>query len=313
MTRRNWKATTAFLALTLAPLAAFATCPAPSSPGVVICTPGNGQTVNYPAEIQAAARGQNGLPITAIKVYVDSLAVLTDSKVSQVDDVDYGIVEGTHSLTVNAWDSSGHLFQAKEKFSVVGGNTPRCTPSTAGIKFCSPANGSYQPQSNVQSLIGAAGAGSPIVKLEVSFDGYPVATVATSTVSFTVGSDAGKHTESAKAWDAAGHTFTASVTFHTYYDAVCSPYAGCDPGVFITSPAAGGAVAASFNLDADVKNNPAPITAMKAYLDGKQVADSPGPTLLANLSTSTGTHHLTVQAWDTKGNLYRSVETFTVK
>ncbi len=310
---RIWQATVIGLALFLTPLAARASCSVPSSPGVVICTPGSGQTVNYPAEIKAAALGDTGLPITAIKVYVDGMAVLSDAKVNQVDDVDYGIMAGSHSLTVNAWDSGGHLFQAKEKFSVVGGNTAKCTPTTAGIRFCSPANGSYQPQSNIQTLIGAAGSGAPIVKLEAWFDGYPVATVSTNSVSFTAGGNPGTHTESAKAWDAAGHIFTASVTFDAYYDAVCSPYAGCDPGVFISSPANGSTVGSSFNLSAEVKYNPAPITAMKAYLDGKLVAESSGPTLLSSLGAGAGGHHLTVQAWDTKGNLYRTVETFTVK
>ncbi len=314
MTYTSWKATAAVLLFVSIPVVAFATCAVPSSPGVVICTPGNGQTVNYPAEITAAARASSGLPITAIAIYVDSLKTLGEANVSQVDDIDYGIKQGTHSLTVHAWDSAGHIYETKKTFSVVGGLSPTCTPSSPGIKFCSPANGSYQPMSNFTSLVGALGQGAPITKLQVWLDGYSVGTVNTNNFLFTAGSAVGTHTESAKAWDAAGHTFAASVTFKLYYDATCDPYGGgCNPGVFISAPADGASVATSFQISADVKYNPAPITAMKAYLDGVQVATSSGPTLLANATAAAGSHHLTIQAWDTKGNLYRTAESFTVK
>jgi hypothetical protein len=314
MTRTNWKTIAIAIMLVLIPVAAVASCAVPGSPGVVICAPANGQTVNYPAEITAAARAANGLPITAINIYVDGLKVLGESHVSQVDDIDFGIKQGTHSLTVHAWDSSGQMYAAKETFSVLGGNEPTCTPSSPGIKFCSPANGSYQPESDFKSLIGALGQGSAITKLSVWFDNEPVGTVATNNFSFDAGTTVGTHTESAKAWDAAGHTYTAAVTFKTYYDANCDPYGGgCNPGVFITAPANGAGVGTSFQISAEVKENPAPIIGMKAYLDGVKVASSSGPTLLANVTAAAGSHRLNVQAWDNKGNLYKTVETFSVK
>ncbi len=313
VTYTNWKTIIAIILFVVTPAIVFATCAIPSSPGVVICTPANAQTVNYPAEITAAARAGSGLRITTIAIYVDSLKVLSQAS-SQVDDIDFGIKQGTHSLTVHAWDNTGHVYEAKKTFNVLGGATPTCAPSTPGIKFCSPANGSYQPESNIQSLIGALGQGSPITKLQVWFDGYSVGTVATNNFSFQAGTTVGTHTESAKASDAAGHIYTASVTFKTYYDANCNPYGGgCDPGVFISAPADGGTVGTSFQISAEVKDNPAPITMMKAYLDGVQVTSSSGPLLLANTSAAAGAHRLTVQAWDSKGNLYKTVEMFTVK
>ncbi len=314
VTHTSWKTASLIILfpLFLIPATAFATCSTPASPGLVICTPGNGQTVNYPVHITAAARGQNGLAIVKISVYIDGFKVLGETNASTVNDIDYGTKEGPHSLSVNAWDSAGHLFQEKKTFSVLGGNGPSCAPGAPGIKFCSPGNGSYQPTNNFQSVVGAQGENSPIVKLQVWLDEYPVATVATNLVTFQAGTTAGTHTESAKAWDAAGHVFTASATFKTYYEGACS-YIGCDPGVFITSPGSGASVSSAFTLQADVQSNPAPILAIKAYLDGVQVASSAGSALTANLSASTGMHRLTVQAWDTKGNLYRTVETFTVK
>ncbi len=299
-------------ALVLIATLTSATCTKPSAPGVVICTPGKGQIVSYPAEITAAGLAANGLKITAMNLYVDGQKVLSQAT-SQVDDIDFGIKQGAHSVTVHAWDSSGHMYEAKRSFSVIGGNDPTCAATSPGIKFCSPANGSYQPESNVQSVIGAVGDNSPIVKLQVWFDGYEVGTVASGSFYFLAGGSPGTHTESAKAWDAAGHSYGASVTFKTYYDAACSPDGGCDAGVFITAPADGGTVGTSLQISAEVQSNPASITAMKAYVDGVQVAASSGPTLLAAASAPAGSHRLTVQAWDAKGNLYKTTETFTVK
>jgi hypothetical protein len=128
----------------------------------------------------------------------------------------------------------------------------------------------------------------------------------------SAGDGPGKQTMTAKAWDAAGHTYSASTTFTTYYDGVCSPKY-CSPGVVIQSPADNSAVGHSFHLSANVNENPAPITNMKAYIDGQIVAQSGGSILSAEVSTSPGTHRLTVQAWDSDGHLYRTVYSISAR
>jgi hypothetical protein len=55
------------------------------------------------------------------------------------------------------------------------------------------------------------------------------------------------------------------------------------------------------------------ITAMKAYLDNTVVATSSGPTILSNITATPGTHDVTVQAWDSAGNLYKNQVTVNVQ
>jgi len=55
------------------------------------------------------------------------------------------------------------------------------------------------------------------------------------------------------------------------------------------------------------------ITAMKVYIDGKQVFQNAGPELsLFEGGVNNGTHHLVVNAWDGLGHLYHAEEYFAV-
>jgi hypothetical protein len=72
-------------------------------------------------------------------------------------------------------------------------------------------------------------------------------------------------------------------------------------------------VGSPFRISFNVENNPAPITAMKAYLNGRVVAISSGPALDQEVTANPGTQILTIQAWDTAGKLYRSVQNVNVQ
>jgi hypothetical protein len=57
---------------------------------------------------------------------------------------------------------------------------------------------------------------------------------------------------------------------------------------------------------AQMRLNPNPITTIKAYIDNTVVAQSNGPTMSTTVQNApSGTHIFTLQAWDTKGTLYR--------
>jgi hypothetical protein len=299
--------------VTLSSTAALA-CAAPSAPGVNICTPGNTQAVAYPAQITAAATAPAGRTITAIAVYANSSRILLQNGPGEVSYSATSLTPGNYQLNVNAWDNTGAVYTSHVAFTVMGSPTTGCTPPAAGILFCAPDNGSLQPTNNVAASVGARGAnGSAITRMQVFIDGSLMDDDAINHLDFTAGfGNAGSHTLSAKAWDAAGNTYSAATTFKTYFDGVCSPK-GCAPGVFVQSPADGDTVGTTFSLRADVENTTATITAMKAYLDGTQVAASSGPTMIANVDASAGTHQLIIQAWDTQGRLYRTVESITVQ
>lgn len=188
-----------------------------------------------------------------------------------------------------------------------------CMPPAAGILFCSPYYGSFQPTNSVQASVAARGNNSAITRMQIFIDGFLMQDSAAASSQFTAGfGNAGTHTFSAKAWDKAGHVYAATTKFTTYYDGICSPK-GCAPGVFISAPNNGSTVKGAIALRASVEGNPAPVTAMRAYLDGRLVASSSGPTMIANIDAAAGKHTLIVQAWDTKGHLYKTIETVTVQ
>jgi hypothetical protein len=122
----------------------------------------------------------------------------------------------------------------------------------------------------------------------------------------------GNHTVAIVAWDTTGHVFSATRTINSAFqwgwlDCPTKGTGPCTPGFDTTpTPLPSAYVDSTFDLKADVKSNPNPITAVRAYIDGKAVATSSGPTIMAKVENApTGTHILTLQAWDTQGKIYR--------
>jgi len=300
------------LILLLAAGSANADCSAPAKPGVRICTPTANSTVVYEPEISVNSTAEAGTHITGFYIY-DNGKVRYHSSPGQtgINLYDATILDGTHHVTVKAWDSAGHVLEAETTFTVVGQGFPFCsTPSKPGINFCMPPSGAIV---GVEMPVGAAAKGDSTIKtLSVFVDGK----LATSdnTNAFATGVNTkkqGPHTISWVALDTTGHTFKASrqITASYTYDLYGCPTKGngpCSPGFNNTSPAPDSYVGTSFTLKADIKDNPEPIKEMKAYIDGTLVATSSGPTMLHPISNAPhGTHILTFWASDTKGVIYR--------
>lgn len=100
-------------------------------------------------------------------------------------------------------------------------------------------------------------------------------------------------------------------TLHVFINNSC----GLPPkaGIAVCLPASGSTVASPVNISATANGLTHPITTMKAYIDGKQVASSANNMLNASIAKAVGRHTLTVNAWDSGGKLYQTVETFTVR
>lgn len=79
----------------------------PSSPSVTICSPANGSTVSSPVSVVAGTTDKH--TVTAMKVYLDSVAVYT-VHASQLS-TGLTVSTGKHQITVNAWDSTGAVFK----------------------------------------------------------------------------------------------------------------------------------------------------------------------------------------------------------
>lgn len=90
-------------------------CSAPATtPAIHVCTPAPSATVASPVTISATARW-DGATITAMKAYVDGTQEC--SSATQTLSCSVAVAAGTHALTVNTWNSSGALIQAKSTFT----------------------------------------------------------------------------------------------------------------------------------------------------------------------------------------------------
>lgn len=100
-------------------------------------------------------------------------------------------------------------------------------------------------------------------------------------------------------------------TLHIFTNRSCPLPNGA--GISICSPASGSSVGSPVSISATANGLSRPITTMKAYIDGKQVAFSGNNMLNASVAKGLGRHTVTINAWDSGGKLYQRVETFTIR
>ena len=79
-----------------------------SGVGVTVCSPTPGATVTSPVHVTAAAKSATA-PITAMRIYVDNVSVYLVN--ASAIDTTLAISSGTHSMVVQAWDSTGAVFK----------------------------------------------------------------------------------------------------------------------------------------------------------------------------------------------------------
>jgi hypothetical protein len=166
-------------------------------------------------------------------------------------------------------------------------------------------NGSYWPESGVQVVASGSAniVGYDIYENGKFFTHSDGRNVALGTGFWPVTDKPITLTFNAK--DTSGHTHTQSTNFYQYYASYVCGKVSCNPGIFVSSPYDHQDVQSGFTLNAQVQYNIVTISAMKAYLDGKVVATSTGPSIYSNIQGPRGTHLLTVQAWDVTGALYK--------
>jgi hypothetical protein len=125
----------------------------------------------------------------------------------------------------------------------------------------------------------------------------------------------GTHTLTVNSWDQTGFLSQFKATFTvgavSAGQTVCTVPAAA--GVKICSPASASSVASPLAISAAANGGTKPITAMKAYLDGKQVAASTSAKLTASVAAAAGTHTVIVNAWNSAGTLFQGKVTLTVK
>lgn len=305
---------------------AWSQCSNPTEPGVVICTPTNDSTVVATPLISIRSTPAQGASITLFRLYDNNVDIF-DGFPGQtgIDLYDGAIHNGFHNFVVNAWDTEGHLYQARTAVTVTGLSFGICPfPTSPGINFCAPPPNVFLSV-NPEVLASATGT-SAIKTINFYVDGVLAQSVPNNVPkgnSFGVGvgiklpQQGVTYTVKASATDSSGHTYSATKTLtprYTYTSYGCAPKGTqCFPGISVISPQSEAYVGSTFNLNAQILLPPEPISAMRAYLDNTVIATSSNAALQHEITTSlVGTHILTIQGWDEDGTEYRVQENINI-
>lgn len=181
--------------------------------------------------------------------------------------------------------------------------------SNAGVHVCTPGSGATV-SSPVAIAAAAQGTPFPIVAMKAYIDGVQVASADNNTLNAAVSKAAGTHQLAVNAWDPNNKVYQTIVNFTVGSAGTCS--IPSTAGVHICKPAAGSTVSSPVAISAAANGGTAKISAMKAYIDGKQVASSTTGTISGSAAEAVGTHKIVVNAWNTAGKLFQSSATFTV-
>ena len=118
--------------------------------GVTVSSPAAGSAAGSPVHFVASATSTH--PITAMRIYVDNLSVYLVSASSLNTSVTMSA--GTHSVVVQAWDSTGAVFKMPLSLTVSGSApTPTPTPAATPTPLPAPPAGAVV-KSNIDQMAG---------------------------------------------------------------------------------------------------------------------------------------------------------------
>jgi hypothetical protein len=169
--------------------------------GVAVSSPINGSTVTSPTHFVASAF--SSYPITSMRIYVDSVSKYATS--TNKIDTYLSLSAGTHSVVVQAWDSTGAVFKAPETI-----NVSSTTTSNYGVTVTSPTNGATV--NSPVHFTASARSSYPITAMRIYVDGTSVYAVNAASLDTYVNIGGGTHNVVVQAWDQAGKVFKSLLT-----------------------------------------------------------------------------------------------------
>jgi hypothetical protein len=176
-------------------------CSKPASPGVNICSPTNGSTVNSPVTVQASATVTG--TISHMELWVDGVKKFATTGGSTLS-TSLTLAAGSHRFAVLAINTAGTKWETIVNATVGGGGGGGCTaPSSPGVNICKPVSGSTV--SSPVSVQAAATVTGTISHMELWVDGVKkFATTGGSTLSTSLTLASGSHRFAVLAINTAG-------------------------------------------------------------------------------------------------------------
>jgi PKD repeat protein len=271
-----------------------------SSLKVNVVSPASGSSVTSP--VHFAANATSGCSINAIRIYVDSKSAYTVNGASL--DTNLNLSNGSHSIVVQAWDSTNAV--AKASLNITVGAGCKSSPS---VSIASPTAGYTLP--NPLNLSAAAKSGCKITKTAVMVDGAAMSSVASDTVTMPLNLATGNHNVMVQTWDETGATASSSVNVGAVDLNSCA-ISKTNRTVTICYPLANTTVPSAVRVVAGATGSNG-VKAMKIYVDNRPMYLVNAGAIDTVINLTPGTHYLVVQAWDNGGGVFKSGRYVTVK
>lgn len=176
-------------------------CNAPTSPGVNVCSPANGSTVNSPVTVQASATVTG--TISHMELWVDGVKKYATTGGSTLS-TSLSLAAGTHRFAILAINTAGTKWETVVNATVGGGGGGSCTaPGSPGVNICTPASGATV--NSPVAVQAAASVTGTISHMELWVDGVKkYATTGGATLSTSLTLASGSHRFAVLAINTAG-------------------------------------------------------------------------------------------------------------
>jgi hypothetical protein len=180
----------------------------------------------------------------------------------------------------------------------------------AGVTISSPTNGATV--ASPVHVVATATSTNPITTMRIYVDNVSVFVKAANKIDTLVPMAVGKHNVVVQAWDSKNAVFKSLITITV--GSVPPPPPPPPPGtsgVVITSPANGTTVASPVHVVATA-SSANPITTMRIYVDNVSVLVVSSNKIDTLVQMAAGNHTVVVQAWDSKGTVFKSQIAITI-
>jgi hypothetical protein len=273
------------------------------NPSVTICSPLPNATVTSPVAVVAGVT--SSLAVSYMQIYIDGVLKQTFNSVKSINQSYSIATAGSHRITVQAKNSAGTIFKSSVFVTV----TSSAPPTSTTVNITSPLNNTTVNSPFSVSATAAPATGVTISSMAVLLDGTQVFTTPGTTVNTSLAAPVGTHTVAVQATDS-----SSTVTTKTISIAVSTTPPPSATVINISTPANNATVTSPFTVSSTATPGTGlTISYMNLYLDGIKNYGVSAATLNRSVSTTAGTHRLTVQTKDSSGALISKSITVTVK
>jgi hypothetical protein len=285
-------------------------CYAPSSPGVNVCSPTQGEDTASPVTFQAAATAAGG-SVNHLELWIDGTKI--GKYAGSTMNASVSEAAGSHTATVIEVDAEGNSIKSTPVTYTVGTGGGGCTaPSAPGVNVCSPGQGS-EVSSPVTFEAAGRGASGSVNHLELWIDGTKTGNYSGSTMDTQISEPKGSHTAQIVEVDSAGNYVKSNPITYTVGGGSVPCSGPSSPGVNVCSPTAGSSVTSPVTFEAAGTGASGSVNHLELWIDGTKIGNYGGATMDAQVTEAAGSHTATVIEVDSAGNYVKSTPvTYTV-